>query len=161
MSAAAERSLPVPTRVRSNSRRASVDAMGVRSVRNAAAVVRSSNVRRSSSAHCNSRPRLRKPRASGQESVAVGAAAEIAARIPLRIRTRPLRSSNNNRVLLASRVLRDPRKPPVRIRPRVQRRDRKVMDRNDAVVFAVGGAVVVADRKALRLRRSRPRLRRS
>jgi hypothetical protein len=36
-----------------------------------------------------------------------------------------------------------------------------VMDRNDAVVFAVGGAVVVADRKALRLRRSRPRLRRS
>ncbi|HEV7488548.1 MAG TPA: hypothetical protein VGQ65_22980 [Thermoanaerobaculia bacterium] len=154
MSAAAEQSLPVRMRVRSNNSRASVDAMGVRSVRNAAVVVRKRNDRRNSSALRSSSPRLRKPRGSGRESVADVVAAEVAARNPLRIRTLPLRSSNSNRVRRANRVLLGRRKRRVRILPRVQRRVRKVMDRNGAGVFGVAGAVVGADRKALRRRRS-------
>jgi hypothetical protein len=85
MSAAAERSPRVQTRVRCNSSRASVDGMAVRSVRNAAAVVRKRNVRRNSSVLRSSSPRLRKPRGSGRESVAVVVAAEVAARNPLRM----------------------------------------------------------------------------
>jgi hypothetical protein len=153
MSAAAERNRRVPTRVRRNSSRASVDAMGVRSVRNAAVVVRKRNVRRNSSVLRSSSPRLRKPRVSGRESVAVVAAAEIAARNPLRIRTLPLRSISN-RVRRVSRVLLGRRKPRVRLLPRVRLRVRKAMDRNGAAVFGAAGAVVGADRKALRRRRS-------
>jgi hypothetical protein len=83
MSAAAERSLRVRTRVRSNSSRASVDAMGGLSVRSAAVVVRNSNARRNSSVLRSSSPRLRKPRGSGWESGADVAVAEVAAKNPL------------------------------------------------------------------------------
>jgi hypothetical protein len=44
--------------------------------------------------------------------------------------------------------------------PRALRRVRKVMDRNGAAVFGVVGAVVAADRKALRRRRSHAETRR-
>jgi len=153
MIAAAERNLRVRMGVRSNSSRASVDAMGVRSVRNAAVVVRKRNVRRNSNVHRSSSPRLRKPRGSGRESVAVVVAAEVAARNPLRIRTLPLPSSNN-RVRRANRVLLGRRKPRVRLSREHQRRVRKAMDQNGAAAFGVAGAVVGADRKALRRRRS-------
>jgi hypothetical protein len=84
MNAAAERSLRVRTRVRSNSKGASVDAMAVRSVRDAVAVVHNSNVRRNSNVLRSNSPPLRKPRGSGRESVAVAAAAEVAAKNLLR-----------------------------------------------------------------------------
>jgi len=154
MSAEAERSLPVPTRVRSNSSSASVVAMAGRIVRDAAAAVHNSNGRRNSSVLRSSSPRLRKPRASGRESVAVAGAAEIAAKNPLRMRTRPLRNSSSNRVRRASRVRRDRRRPHVRMPRERQRLVRKVMDRNGAAVFGVAGVVAAADRKALRRLRS-------
>jgi hypothetical protein len=101
-------------RSNSNSSSASVDATGVRIVRNAAVVVRSSNDRRNSSGLPSSSPRLRKPRASGREGVAVVAVAAIVAKSRLRIRTPALRNSSNNRGRRASRVL------PARRRPRVR-----------------------------------------
>ena len=157
MSAVAERSLPVRTHVRDNSRNANVDAMGGRNGRSAGAVARSrsNNVRRNSSVRRSSRPRLRKPRGSGPESVAGAAAVEIVAKNRLRIRMLRLRSS--------SRVLRANRGLPARRRRRVQlprerrRRVRKVTGRNAGAVFGVD-AVAVADRKALRRQRSHARL---
>jgi len=131
--------------------------MGGRIVRDAAAeVVHSSNVSRNNSVLRSSRPRLRKPRVSGRDGVAGVAAVEIAARNRLRIRTLALRNSSNNRVRRASRVLLARRRLRVRT-PKVerQRRVRKAMDRNGAVVFAVAGVVAGADRKALRQRLSR------
>jgi len=130
--------------------------MGVRSVRNAAAVVRSSNDRRKHNALRSRSRQRRKPRRSGREGVAGVAAAEIAAKNRLRIRALPLRnSSNNNRVHRANRVLPARRRLRVRIRmPRAQRRGRKVTVRNGAGVFGDAGAVVAEDRRALRRRHS-------
>jgi len=158
MTVAAERSLLVRTRVRSNNSSASADVMAGRIVRDAAAeAVHSSNGRRNSSVLRSSSPRLRKPRASGRDGVAVAAAAEIAARNRLRIRTPALRNSSSraSRVLRGSRVLLARRRQRVRM-PRGERRlrVRKATDRNAAAVFAVAGAVVGAGRKALRQRRS-------
>jgi len=149
-------------RVRSNSSSASVDAMGVRIDRDAVAVVRNSNDRRNSSVLPSSSPRLRKPRGSGREGVGVVAAAEIAAKSRLRIRTPALRNSNNNRGRRASRVLPARRRRRVRT-PRVerQRRVRKATDRNGAAVFDAAVAVVGAvGRKALRRLRSHAETRR-
>ncbi|MEA2343767.1 MAG: hypothetical protein QOF63_1936 [Thermoanaerobaculia bacterium] len=85
MSAAAEQSLRGRTRVRNNSSRASVDAMAVRSARNAAVVARSSNVRRNSNVLRSSRLQRRRSMASGRENAAVAAAVEVAAKNPLRM----------------------------------------------------------------------------
>jgi hypothetical protein len=159
----AARSLPVRTRVR-NSSSASVDAMDVRSVHNAAAVVHSSsnsNVRHSNSVHRGSRRRRRKPRGSGLEDAGSVAVEEIAAKKPPRIRMLPRRSNSSNRGPRASRVRPARLKPRVRM-PRVerQRRVRKARVRNGADVFGDVGVVVAGVPRARRRLRSHAETRR-
>jgi hypothetical protein len=157
----AARSLRVRMGVHSNSSSASVDATGVRSVRNAAAVARSSNVRRNSSVHRSSKWRHRKPRGSGREDAASVAAEEIAAKQQPRIRMLRPRSNSSNRVRLASRVRLAHRKPRVRI-PKVDRRRRvrKAKDRNAAAVFGGVGVVGAGVPRARRRLRSHAETRR-
>ena len=136
---------PGPRRGRNNSSEAATADRNVRS----AEADRSRNVLPGSARRSSSKER-RRLRDSGPAGVADVAAAAGTEKNPLRIRVPPLRSNRGPR---ASRVLPARRRHRARLGKRGEHRAPRVTVRNDADVFAAGGAVAGEARKAGRRQR--------